>query len=238
MESLLRRRPALVERLLLIQQRQDSRQQRIRELASAAAVAIEPVDKGTFGRLVGLDRHQGVAAWTRQELGPAHSENDLYQLLDTGTDDPLFLVLDGVTDPHNLGACLRSADAAGVAAVIVPKDNSAPLNATVRKVASGAADTMSLVRVTNLARCLDGLKQRGVWIVGTDDAAGTTLFDQELLGPLAIVLGAEGSGLRRLTKEKCDFLVAIPMAGAISSLNVSVAAGISLFEAVRQRRQQ
>ncbi len=145
------------------------------------------------------------------------------------------MVLDEITDPHNLGACLRSAGAAGVHAVIIPRDRSANLNATVRKVASGAAETVNLVVVTNLARCLQQLKERGIWLVGTDANAEKSLYEQELAGPLALVMGSEGRGLRRLTREKCDFLVSIPMAGAVSSLNVSVATGILLFEAIRQR---
>ena len=145
-------------------------------------------------------------------------------------------VLDEVTDPHNLGACLRSADAAGVDAVIVPKDRSAPLNLTVRKVASGAAETVPLFAVTNLSRTLKDLQQRGIWLCGTAGEAEKTLYQQDLTGPLAILMGSEGKGLRRLTRETCDYLVSIPMAGAVSSLNVSVAAGICLFEAVRQRQ--
>jgi 23S rRNA (guanosine2251-2'-O)-methyltransferase len=145
------------------------------------------------------------------------------------------LVLDEITDPHNLGACLRSAGAAGVHAVIIPRDRSANLNATVRKVASGAAETVNLVVVTNLARCLQQLKERGIWLVGTDANAEKSLYEQELSGPLALVMGSEGRGLRRLTREKCDFLVSIPMPGVVSSLNVSVATGILLFEAIRQR---
>jgi 23S rRNA (guanosine2251-2'-O)-methyltransferase len=159
-------------------------------------------------------------------------------LLESSSAPPLLLVLDGVTDPHNLGACLRSADAAGVTAVIIPKDKAVGLTPVVRKVACGAADTVSLVQVTNLARSLKTLQEKGVWIVGTDDEADTTLFEQELTGPLAIVMGSEGTGLRRLTRECCDFLVSIPMAGELSSLNVSVATGVTLFEAVRQRRGQ
>ena len=145
--------------------------------------------------------------------------------------------MDGVTDPHNLGACLRTADAAGVDAVVIPKDKSVGLNATVSRVASGAAETVNLAVVTNLARCLQALKDRNVWIAGTDDQADTSLFEQDLTGPLALVMGSEGAGMRRLTKEKCDFLVSIPMAGELSSLNVSVATGVALFEAVRNRKK-
>jgi 23S rRNA (guanosine2251-2'-O)-methyltransferase len=151
---------------------------------------------------------------------------------------PFLLILDGVTDPHNLGACLRTANAAGVDVVITPKDKSATLNQTVRKVASGAAESIQLVTVTNLARCLEKLKEVGVWIVGTDDKAKVSLYGQDFRGPLALVMGSEGSGLRRLTREKCDYLISIPMAGELSSLNVSVAAGVALFEAIRQRKSE
>jgi 23S rRNA (guanosine2251-2'-O)-methyltransferase len=147
----------------------------------------------------------------------------------------LLLVLDGVTDPHNLGACLRTAEAAGVHAVIIPKDRSAGVDAVARKVAAGAAEFVPVAAVTNLARMLDLLKDKGVWVVGTDGEAPQTLYQADLARPLALVLGAEGSGMRRLTRERCDFLVRIPMAGQIESLNVSVAAGVSLFEARRQR---
>jgi 23S rRNA (guanosine2251-2'-O)-methyltransferase len=145
-------------------------------------------------------------------------------------------VLDGVQDPHNLGACLRSADAAGVAAVIVPRDRAAGLTPVVRKVAAGAAETVPLVSVVNLARTLRELKERGIWLTGTDDSADKSLYDVDLTGPLALVMGSEGEGMRRLTRECCDQLVSIPMGGAVESLNVSVAAGVVLFEAVRQRR--
>ena len=182
------------------------------------------------------ERHQGVVALIKPRQGDAEvTERDLTQFL-SGLDCPLILVLDGVTDPHNLGACLRSADAAGVDAVIVPKDNSAELNAVARKVASGAAEVIPLVRVTNLARILRSLKELGIWVVGTTGEADTLVFDQDLSIPTALVMGAEGPGMRRLTTEACDFLVKLPMAGDVSSLNVSVATGICLFEAVRQRR--
>jgi len=153
-------------------------------------------------------------------------------------EQPLLLILDGVTDPHNLGACLRSADAAGVTAVIFPKDKSADINDVARKVASGAAETVPWIRVTNLARTLAQLKQAGVWVIGTSGDASDTLHDQDLTVPCALVLGSEGTGMRRLTREACDFTVSLPMAGAVSSLNVSVAAGVCLFEAVRQRRRK
>ncbi|MDD1781529.1 23S rRNA (guanosine(2251)-2'-O)-methyltransferase RlmB [Enterovibrio sp. ZSDZ35] len=177
--------------------------------------------------------HQGLIA--RVKPGRQYNENDLDIILD-GKENPLLLVLDGVTDPHNLGACLRNADAAGVCAVIVPKDKSAQLNATARKVAVGAAEVVPLVRVTNLARTMRALQEKGVWFVGTAGEATHDVYDAKLTGPLAIVMGAEGDGMRRLTRETCDDLISIPMAGSVSSLNVSVATGICLFEAVRQRR--
>ncbi|CZF84190.1 23S rRNA (guanosine-2'-O-)-methyltransferase RlmB [Grimontia celer] len=177
--------------------------------------------------------HQGLIA--RVKPGRQYNENDLDIILD-GKESPLLLVLDGVTDPHNLGACLRNADAAGVCAVIVPKDKSAQLNATARKVAVGAAEVVPLVRVTNLARTMRALQEKGVWFVGTAGEATHDVYDAKLTGPLAIVMGAEGDGMRRLTRETCDDLISIPMAGSVSSLNVSVATGICLFEAVRQRR--
>ena len=231
--ELLKQRPGDVSRLMLQAGRQDKRLQYLRDLAGKLGVAVEELDKAGIDARVG-SRHQGVAALCRTGIG-ALTEHNLEGLLEADK-QPLLLVLDGITDPHNLGACLRTADAAGVTAVIVPKDKSASLNATVRKVASGAAETVSLVTVTNLARCLDNLKQRGVWLVGTDDGTEKSLFEQDLRGPIALVMGSEGGGLRRLTRDKCDYLVAIPMAGELSSLNVSVAAGIALFEAVRQRR--
>ncbi|MGL5250136.1 MAG: 23S rRNA (guanosine(2251)-2'-O)-methyltransferase RlmB, partial [Enterovibrio sp.] len=177
--------------------------------------------------------HQGLVA--RVKAGRQYNENDLDALLQENA-APLLLILDGVTDPHNLGACLRNADAAGVTAVIVPKDRSATLNATARKVAVGAAETVPLVRVTNLARTMRHLQQQGVWIVGTAGDAPNDIYQTKLTGALAIVMGAEGEGMRRLTRETCDVLTKIPMVGTVSSLNISVAAGVCLFEALRQRQ--
>jgi len=184
-------------------------------------------------RLAEGGRHQGVVAEVEPRAGDP--ETQLEEALEAAAGPPLLLVLDGVQDPHNLGACLRSADAAGVAAVIVPRDRAAGLTPVVRKVAAGAAESVPLVAVINLARTLRQLKERGVWLVGTDDAAGRSLFEADLTGPVALVMGSEGEGLRRLTRDCCDQLVSIPMAGAVESLNVSVAAGVALFEAVRQR---
>ncbi|PAV27282.1 23S rRNA (guanosine(2251)-2'-O)-methyltransferase RlmB [Tamilnaduibacter salinus] len=176
--------------------------------------------------------HQGVVAAVAEAR--ALQENDLMDLIER-TEAPLLLVLDGVTDPHNLGACLRTAEAAGVLAVVAPKDKSAPLNATARKVSSGAAETLPLVKVTNLARCLRRLQDAGLWVIGSAGEAGATLHQADFRGGVALVMGAEGKGMRRLTREHCDQLIRIPMAGAVESLNVSVATGVCLFEAVRQR---
>jgi len=162
-------------------------------------------------------------------------ENDLKEIL-ARTESPLLLILDQVTDPHNLGACLRTADAAGAHAVIVPKDHSATLTDTVRHIACGAAESLPFIQVTNLARTMERLKEAGIWLTGTADEAEKTLYDLDLTGPTGFVMGAEGPGMRRLTGEKCDFLVRIPMLGKVPCLNVSVASGVCLFEAVRQRR--
>nr|WP_299243222.1 23S rRNA (guanosine(2251)-2'-O)-methyltransferase RlmB [uncultured Halomonas sp.] len=180
--------------------------------------------------------HQGVVAFCTPLM--AHSEEELMLRLNgwPHPEPPLLLILDGVTDVHNLGACLRSADAAGAHGVILPKDKSAPLNAVVRKVASGAAESVPVYQVTNLARAMARLKDAGVWLSGAAGEAEASLFDIDLTGPCGLVMGAEGKGLRRLTREACDTLIRLPMAGSVSSLNVSVAAGICLYEVVRQRR--
>ena len=231
--ELLQQRPKSVRQIILQAGREDKRVGDVRALAKSAGVAIAELGKQAFEReFDGV--HQGVAAYVEFENSP-QSEQQLFQLLKNLDHPPLLLVLDGVTDPHNLGACLRSADAAGVDAVIIPKDKSVGLNATVRKVACGAAETVNLIAVTNLARCLDKLKAEGVWLIGAADQADSSLYEQDLSGPIALIMGSEGSGLRRLTRESCDFLVSIPMAGALSSLNVSVATGVCLYEARRQR---
>jgi 23S rRNA (guanosine2251-2'-O)-methyltransferase len=233
---LLQRSPQRVRRLLLSSSRDAaSRLQELRMLAGQAEITVVEADDALLDKLAGGERHQGVIV----ELAPraGDPETQLAEALESlGDVPPLLLVLDGVTDPHNLGACLRSADAAGVAAVIVPRDRAAGLTPVVRKVAAGAAETVPLVQVVNLARTLRELKERGVWLVGTSDDAPRTLYDLDLSGPTALVLGSEGEGMRRLTREACDELVSIPMAGAVESLNVSVATGVALFEAVRQRR--
>ena len=230
---LLSRHPQRVRRVLLGAGRDAGRLAEIRALAQRAGVQVGTADDATLDRLAGGERHQGVVAEVQPRAGDP--ETQLEEALEAAGPAPLLLVLDGVQDPHNLGACLRSADAAGVAAVLVPRDRAAGLTPVVRKVAAGAAETVPLVAVVNLARTLRDLKERGIWLVGTDDAADRTLYDADLKGPVAVVMGSEGEGLRRLTRECCDQLVSIPMAGAVESLNVSVATGVALFEAVRQR---
>jgi 23S rRNA (guanosine2251-2'-O)-methyltransferase len=250
--SVLQRSPAAVVSLLLAAARGDKRVHEIEQAAQQHGISIERVERATLDRLCDGGRHQGVAA--RLAARAAMASADFEDFVAALPANVLILVLDGVQDPHNLGACLRSADAAGAHAVIVPRDHSAPLTPAARKVASGAAETVPLYRVANLARALDALKEQGVWLVGAThdaeesatapsvargprlDPIGETLFEADLTGPTALVLGAEGSGLRRLTREACDRLVHIPMAGTVGSLNVSVAAGICLYEAVRQRR--
>ncbi len=233
-QAALEHNPGNVAELWVDGKRHDKRVAGILVLAEQAGVPVHHVDKSALEKLVAQARHQGVVA--RIHAPRVYTEAELGSLLDRLDGPPFLLVLDGVTDPHNLGACLRSADAAGVHAVIAPKDRAATLTATAMKVASGAAQTVPFVQVTNLARCLRDLKERGIWLVGLDGYAEQTVYDTDLKGPLGIVMGAEGQGLRRLSKEHCDFLVNIPMAGTVESLNVSVATGVCLFEALRQRR--
>jgi len=231
--TLLQTEPDRVLELRLQRGRDDERMRKVQQRAERLELPVTWVNRSDLDRLTDVS-HQGVAA--RCHEGELRDEHFLWQLLDQREEAPLLLVLDGVTDPHNLGACLRSADAAGVAAVIAPKDRSAGITPVVSKVASGAAESVPFIAVTNLARTLDELKRRGVWLVGTAGEADQLIYEADLKGPLALVMGAEGSGLRRLTRDHCDFLVKLPMAGTVSSLNVSVAAGVCLFEAVRQRR--
>jgi 23S rRNA (guanosine2251-2'-O)-methyltransferase len=228
------RAPGRVRELWLDAARRD---QRMRELAARAEqekVRVQWVGKEKLDELAGEEaRHQGAVARVRpsQPLSESGLEDLLVQL----TAPPFFLVLDGVTDPHNLGACLRTADGAGVHAVITPRDRAVGLNPTVRKVASGAAETVPLIQVTNLARTLRTLQEAGVFIVGTAGEAEQELYQANLTGPLALVMGAEGKGMRRLTRDHCDLLVRLPMRGGVESLNVSVATGVCLYEALRQR---
>lgn len=243
-DSLLRNNPKSIQRLWVQQGREDKRINSVVELAQNQGVPIAREPRKDLDERVNA-RHQGVVAETVDEqvhgdVSAANlwSEASLLHFVEQTTEPCLILVLDSVTDPHNLGACLRSADAAGVQAVVVPKDKSADLSPTVRKVACGAADVVPFVRVTNLSRTLDALKERGVWLFGAAGEAEKSIYDNDLTGPMALVMGAEGAGLRRLTREHCDHLVKLPMAGSVSSLNVSVATGICLFEAVRQRAGQ
>ena len=212
-------------------QRRDPRVRDLLKLAESNNVRVVPVDTKRLDGMAGNARHQGVAA----RVDAAQKVRHLDDVLDTLTEPALLLVLDGVQDPHNLGACLRSADAFGIHAVIAPKDRAVGLNATVEKVACGAAETVPYITVTNLARTLRELQERDIWVVGADSEAETDLYGFRHTGALAWVLGAEGEGLRRLTKETCDQLVRIPMLGSVESLNVSVSAGVCLFESRRQR---
>ena len=230
--TLLSRDPDRVKRLFIVQGRVDPKVEKILTLAHQSGVHVETISKHRLDeRVDGV--HQGVLAEAKPL--PILGDKELFKLMDEVTQTPLLLVLDGVTDPHNLGACLRTADAAGVAAVIAPRDKSAPLNATAIKVACGAADAVPYFQVTNLSRTLNQLQERGVWVVGTAGEAQGSIYQTDLTGPLALVMGAEGKGMRRLTREQCDLLIKIPMAGEVSSLNVSVATGVTLFELARQR---
>jgi 23S rRNA (guanosine2251-2'-O)-methyltransferase len=222
--------------------RRDARMRLFLEKVAEHGVRLIEADGVRLAKLAGSHGHQGVAARV-QEIKQVHSLDELLENLEASNAElpaaeriqPLILVLDGVTDPHNLGACLRVADGAGVHAVIAPKDNAAGINATVAKVASGAAETVPYFMVTNLARTLNELKERNIWVIGTSDQATKTLYQTDFTGAVALVLGAEGDGMRQLTAKTCDQLVSIPMLGAVESLNVSVASGICLYEAVRQR---
>lgn len=229
-QSVLERNPERVRELFVLAGRGDRRLRDV--LALAKGLPISERSRAELDRMAD-GRHQGlVASVTELEQ---FGEKDLIDFARAAGSKALILVLDGVTDPHNLGACLRSADAAGVTAVVAPKDNSASVNATVQKVACGAAEVMPFVQVTNLARSLSQLQDAGLWIVGMAGEADQTLYEHDLTGPLVLVMGAEGPGMRRLTKERCDYLAKLPMAGSVSSLNVSVATGVCLFEVVRQR---
>ncbi|HSS71198.1 MAG TPA: 23S rRNA (guanosine(2251)-2'-O)-methyltransferase RlmB [Casimicrobiaceae bacterium] len=222
-----------VQAIYVAAARRDRRLRELIERAEAVGVAVHAVDDARLDALAGHGSHQGVVALVSGALA-AHTLDDLLEAL---AEPALLLVLDGVTDPHNLGACLRSADAFGAHGVIVPKDRAVGVNATVAKAAAGAADTIPVVTVTNLARSLRELKERGVWVLGADEGGAESLFEADLSGPVAWVLGAEGEGLRRLTREHCDRLVRIPLQGSVESLNVSVAAGVCLF-ATRQQRSR
>ncbi|KHD24524.1 23S rRNA methyltransferase [Vibrio caribbeanicus] len=231
-KAVLEREPERFIEAFVLKGRQDDRLMPILNELQVCGVSIQQMTRKTLDDKARGANHQGIMA--RVKPAKQLNENDLDDIL-AKHESPLLLVLDGVTDPHNLGACLRNADAAGVAAVIVPKDKSANITATVSKVACGAAETVPLVRVTNLARTMRALQEQGIWFVGTAGEATQDIYQAKLTGSLAIVMGAEGDGMRRLTRETCDDLIKIPMAGSVSSLNVSVASGVCLFEAVRQR---
>lgn len=234
--SRLRQNPDSIKEVFLDAARRDQRARDLAKLAESQGVRLIACDDARLTSMAGAEyssaRHQGVAA----NIDATRSHVDIEDVLDTLTEPALLLVLDGIQDPHNLGACLRVADAFGVHAVIAPKDRAVGLTATVHKVASGAADTVPYVSVTNLARTLRALKDRGIWVIGTAADGSNDLNSVKLDGPIAWVLGAEGEGMRRLTRETCDQLVSIPMLGSVESLNVSVSAGICLFETQRQRR--
>jgi 23S rRNA (guanosine2251-2'-O)-methyltransferase len=232
--ALLAARPSSV-RALAVADGRDARRVALLAQATAAGVPVEHINRRDLDRRLPGRNHQGVVA-TVQGGSCVLEEKALPAFLAALGQPAFLLVLDGVQDPHNLGACLRSAEAAGVQAVIVPKDRAAGITPVVHKVACGAVQALPIFTVTNLARTLRQLRGAGVWLYGASDSAPRSLFDTDLRGPLALVLGGEGGGLRRLTRELCDFEVAIPMAGTVSSLNVSVAAGVLLFEAVRQRK--
>jgi 23S rRNA (guanosine2251-2'-O)-methyltransferase len=215
--------------------RRDARMRQFLDRAKSAGVRLIEADGDRLAKLAGSHGHQGVAARV-EAVAQVHSLDELLEQLEAdGVSNPLLLVLDGVTDPHNLGACLRVADGAGAHAVIAPQDHAGGINATVAKVASGAAETMPYFMVTNLARTLNELKERNIWIIGTSGDASKTLYQVDLKGPVALVLGAEGPGMRQLTRKTCDELMGIPMQGAVESLNVSVASAVCLYEALRQR---
>lgn len=224
-----------VSELLVDTRRQDRRLKQLLDEAKQAGVSITPSDRKTLDRLAAGVNHQGVLASTA--LPSSLNEADLDNLLVALDGPPFLLILDGVTDPHNLGACLRTADGAGVHAVIAPRDKSAGLTPVACKVASGAAETVPFVQVTNLARTLRHLQDNfGVFLIGTAGEAEQSLHQSNLTGALGLVMGAEGEGMRRLTREQCDQLIALPMLGSVESLNVSVATGVCLYEALRQRR--
>ncbi len=233
-QAVLQHEPDTIKQIWMEHARRDKRAQTITQLARQHAIPLQRVERQELDQMADGGRHQGIVAEAR--LQPALSETGLKALLAGLAVPPFILILDGVQDPHNLGACLRTADAAGVHAVIAPRDKACGLTSTVRKVASGAAETVPFVQVTNLVRTIKELQQAGIWITGTDLDTPESLFDCDLTGPLALVLGAEGKGLRRLTREACDSLVRLPMHGTVQSLNVSVSAGVCLYEALRQRR--
>ncbi len=232
--ALLSRQPERVIRLAILSERHDQKMQSLLDLAKQRNIKIELLSRAALDQLVHQANHQGVVAYCHP--AKRYAEHDLPHLLENLTSPAFLLILDGIQDPHNLGACLRSADAAGVHAVIAPKDKSVGLTPAVCKVASGAAETVPFIQVTNLARTLRFLKEQNIWLFGAAGEAEQNIYQADLNVSLAIIMGAEGDGMRRLTREHCDLLLHIPMQGSVSSLNVSVATGVFLFEAVRQRQ--
>ena len=237
-QALLEHHASRVIKIQLVRGREDDRVATLLAAATRAQVPVDRVDAQRLDKLTGAAVHQGVVAEVRP-LAPWNEDTLVAAIgaaMESTAAAPLILALDGVQDPHNLGACLRTADACGAIAVVIPKDRSAQLNATVRKVAAGAAETTPIVAVTNLARCLRDLKELGLWVVGADASAAQRADEIDLKGPIVLVMGAEGAGLRHNTRQHCDFLVRLPSLGAVESLNVSVASGMLLYEAVRQRQ--
>ena len=233
-EALLASRPATVTGLMVAEGAAEKRLAPLLEKAAAAGITLHRVSRKDLDQLIPGARHQGVIASVKLESREMH-EKLLPEFIAALSEPALLLILDGVQDPHNLGACLRTADAAGVHAVILPRDRAVGITPVVHKVACGAVESVPIFTVTNLARTLRQLRDAGIWIYGTSDTAEQGLYQSDLQGPIALVMGSEGKGLRRLTREHCDHLLAIPMAGQVESLNVSVAAGVLLFEARRQR---
>lgn len=232
-KALLEAKPKRISQIWVDEKRSDQRVEKIVQSANSKGIRLGFKPKSELDEFVNDVRHQGVIAECRPIS--MRSQSELETFLDTLVDVPLLLVLDGVTDPHNFGACLRCADGAGVHAVIVPQDKSCGLTPVVHRAASGASQTLPIFQVKNLARCLGDLKKNGLWITGAVEQAPTNLYQADFNGPMVIVLGAEGRGMRRLTEQACDHLVHIPMRGTVESLNVSVASGILLFEVQRQR---
>lgn len=232
-QSVLECYPERIKQVFIQASRDDERVLAVVHLAKMHGLSVQQCERTTLDTMAGKGQHQGVVADINGSS--LWQESDLKGLL-SSVDTPLVLALDGVTDPHNLGACLRVANGAGVHAVIAPKDNSASLTAVARKVASGAADVTPFIQVSNLSRTLQALKEQGLWVIGLADREDTTLYDSDLASPMVLVMGAEGKGIRRLTREQCDKIASLPMLGNVSSLNVSVAAGVCLYECVRQRR--
>jgi 23S rRNA (guanosine2251-2'-O)-methyltransferase len=231
--ALLDKQASRIIRLCVQKERHDKKIQTLIQSAKNQSVLVELISRQELNSLTDEANHQGIVAFCQQAI--SYSENELSALLQNAAEPPLILILDGVQDPHNLGACFRSADAFGVTCIIAPKDKSVGITPVVSKVASGAVDTIPFISVTNLVRVMEQLKELGLWIYGATGEATQSLYQSDLTGPAAIVLGSEGSGIRRLTREHCDVLINIPMLGTVSSLNVSVATGIFLFEAARQR---